>query len=260
MILESPDEIRRQGVTVSTYTGQPDGGARVFWSNDDDCWIAQSLKHAHVSAHGETWQDAVSELCTAVRLADEAAAGEIHAQGVTAHNCRNTTTALDVIRLTSPSWAKWTAMDADGEVWAYEDMPAAAKTMWRTQGGNVRSIGYANVDGIDWTQTLTPVNVTTPTPKAQHDRIAANIVDSIIAVIMAATDTQRADLATALTQRDPHMADALATALDNALYDSQAQQRDTEAASIAADDALMGEVAPLDDDDDDCRCLLAAAQ
>ena len=197
-------------------------------------------------------------------------------------------------------------MDADGEVWAYEDMPAAAKTMWRTQGGNVRSIGYANVDGIDWTQTLTPVNVTTPAPTAQPDRIAhavsilagateseiatfarlfvaanaitaditinalcdayrdercANVVDSIIAAIMAATDTQRAALATALAQRDPHMADALATALDNALYDSQATQRDAEAASIAADDALLDAVAPLDDDDDDdCRCLLAAAQ
>ena len=86
---------------------------------------------------------------------------------------------------------------------------------------------------------------------ACRDERCANIVDSIIAAIMAATDTQRADLATALAQRDPHMADALATALDNALYDSQAQQRDAEAASIAADDTMM---------DDDCRCLLAAAQ
>ena len=92
---------------------------------------------------------------------------------------------------------------------------------------------------------------------AYRDERCANIVDSIIA----ATDTQRDALATALAQRDPHMADALATALDNALYDSQAQQRDAEAASIAADDALMDAVAPLDDDDDDdCRCLLAAAQ
>ena len=96
---------------------------------------------------------------------------------------------------------------------------------------------------------------------AYRDETSANIIDSIIAVIMAATVTQRADLATALAQRDPHMADALATALDNALYDSQAQQRDAEAASIAADDALLDAVAPLDDDDDDdCRCLLAAAQ
>lgn len=100
---------------------------------------------------------------------------------------------------------------------------------------------------------------------AYRDERCANIVDSIIAVIMAATDTQRDALATALAQRDPHMADALATALDNALdnalYDSQAQQRDAEAASIAADDALLDAVAPLDDDDDDdCRCLLAAAQ
>ena len=92
---------------------------------------------------------------------------------------------------------------------------------------------------------------------AYRDETSANIVDSIIA----ATDTQRAALATALAQRDPHMADALATALDNALHDSQAQQRDAEAASIAADDALLDAVAPLDDDDDDdCRCLLAAAQ
>ena len=96
---------------------------------------------------------------------------------------------------------------------------------------------------------------------ATYDEKCANVVDSIIAAIMAATDMQRADLATALAQRDPHMADALATALDNALYDSQAQQRDAEAASIAADDALLDAVAPLDDDDDDdCRCLLAAAQ
>lgn len=96
---------------------------------------------------------------------------------------------------------------------------------------------------------------------ATYDEKCANIVDSIIAAIMAATDTQRDALAAALAQRDPHMADALATALDNALYDSQVPQRDAEAASIAADDALMGEVAPLDDDDDDdCRCLLAAAQ
>ena len=168
----------------------------------------------------------------------------------------------------------------DGEVWAYEDMPDAAKTMWRTQGGNVRSIGYANVDGLDWTQTLTPVNVATPAPPAQPDRIAhavsilatateaelvtfarqlvaanainadmainalcdayhdeasGGVVDSIVAAIMAATDTQRVDLATALAQRAPHMADALATVLRDAVYDVTV-------------------------DDDDCRCLLAAAQ
>ena len=186
---------------------------------------------------------------------------EIRRQGVTVHNCRNTITPFDVSRFTLPDWAQWVAMDPDGEVWAYEKQPGRSRIGWYPRGGIYRSIGYTNATVTDWTQTLTPVNVTTPAPTAQPDRIATNVVDSIIAVIMAATDTQRDALATVLAQRDPHMADALATALDNALYDSQAQQRDAEAASIAADDALLDAVAPLDDDDDDdCRCLLAAAQ
>ena len=150
---------------------------------------------------------------------------EIRAQGVTVHNCRTTTTALDVIRLTPPSWAKWTAMDADGEVWAYEDMPDAAKTMWRITFA--RQLVAANAINADMS-----INALCD---AYHDESSGGVVDSIVAAIMTATDTQRVDLATALAQRAPHMADALATVLRDAVYDVTV-------------------------DDDDRRCLLAAAQ
>lgn len=197
---------------------------------------------------------------------------EIRRQGVRVYGYRTPekkAQPLDVSRWRLLPTTRFVAADGDGTVYQYIDLPTtwSDSDIWHGEGTFVATIG---MDGIDWTQTLTAVNVTTPAPTAQPDRIAhavsilagateaeittfarlfvaanavnaditinalvcatydekcANIVDSIIAVIMAATDTQRDALATALAQRDPHMADALATALDNALYDSQAPHR-----------------------------------
>lgn len=38
----------------------------VFWSNDDDCWIADVPNLKHRSAHGETPSKAVSEVQMAI--------------------------------------------------------------------------------------------------------------------------------------------------------------------------------------------------
>ena len=45
----------------------------LFWSVDDDCWIADVPDLRPCSAHGETREEAVAEVCVAVKLWLEAA-------------------------------------------------------------------------------------------------------------------------------------------------------------------------------------------
>jgi predicted RNase H-like HicB family nuclease len=40
----------------------------VFWSVEDDCWIADVPDLRHCSAHGDTAEEAVAEVAVAIKL------------------------------------------------------------------------------------------------------------------------------------------------------------------------------------------------
>ena len=40
----------------------------LFWSDLDDCWIADAPDLRSCSAHGETREEAVAEICVAIEL------------------------------------------------------------------------------------------------------------------------------------------------------------------------------------------------
>jgi hypothetical protein len=64
---------------------------------------------------------------------------------------------LDLSPWTLSPWAKWVAADADGYVDEYECKPHTDREMW-AYGGRCKIVGRIDMTGIDWRQTLTPVN------------------------------------------------------------------------------------------------------
>lgn len=52
----------------------------VSWSDEDACWIAQSTEHRYISAHGDTYEEALRELDVALNAvaAIHARMGQIH--------------------------------------------------------------------------------------------------------------------------------------------------------------------------------------
>lgn len=67
-----------------------------------------------------------------------------------------------------------------------------------------------------------------------NEPMTANAVDSIVSAIMSATDDQRVDIATALAQRHSRMADALATAIHDAVWDAEERRTDVDYDTLPA--------------------------
>ena len=49
-----------------------------------------------------------------------------------------------------PDWANWTAIDKDGEFWAFEDKPVKMETYWNGEGRSQRILGNRE----EWESTL----------------------------------------------------------------------------------------------------------
>ena len=57
--------------------------------------------------------------------------------------------------ITAPSWAKFIAVDMDGAIYAYDITPFIShrSEFWSSEGTNIL-LGYADLDGADWRDTL----------------------------------------------------------------------------------------------------------
>lgn len=80
---------------------------------------------------------------------------------------------IDVSLFDIAPWARWVAVDASGAVWQYSVKPIQSFRIWRLEDDADDSasgsfLGHISMTGIDWTQTLTPVNQEQPAP-AQLD-------------------------------------------------------------------------------------------
>lgn len=53
----------------------------------------------------------------------------------------------------APEWAKYMAMDDDGEWYWFENEPGCGCSAWHGRGGMIE---YAYVDGDSWTESLEP--------------------------------------------------------------------------------------------------------
>lgn len=84
---------------------------------------------------------------------------------------------LDVSRWQLSLWAKWVAViDNSGEVWEYEDEPHIAVAMWHWgNGSRAQCIGTIDMTGVDWRQTLTPVNQEQQAQNERHNITLRNI-------------------------------------------------------------------------------------
>lgn len=79
--------------------------------------------------------------------------------------CEPKAQPLDVSQFDVPEWAKWLAMDEDGNVSAYASKPTLGDFVWFGKEYSWRA-GVLKSSKIDWRQTLTPVNQVTPTQPA----------------------------------------------------------------------------------------------
>lgn len=53
-----------------------------------------------------------------------------------------------------PSWAKWLAVDSDGEVWVYGGHPVAGSVWWWSDGGGEQNPIYRGPKPKDFTKEL----------------------------------------------------------------------------------------------------------
>lgn len=69
---------------------------------------------------------------------------------------------LDASRFSLSPWARWIAMDSNGKIYEYADIPRPSEGRWFT-ADECEQIGRIDdTTGIDWRQTLTPVNHAAP--------------------------------------------------------------------------------------------------
>lgn len=76
---------------------------------------------------------------------------------------------LDVRQWALEPWAKWVAADSMGLVWQYEIQPERLDYVWDSDYDSrisILRVGTIDMTGIDWRQTLTPVNQEAAAPIA----------------------------------------------------------------------------------------------
>lgn len=114
---------------------------------------------------------------------------------------------LDLSKFTIPKEAKWVAADANGSVYAYEDVPCKIQLaeLWTAGQGFCRRIGKVKPTTIDWRESLTPVST----------------VDTLLAALLALDGMQECDLIAAFVRADPRRADTFLVTLAEALDPAQ---------------------------------------
>lgn len=140
---------------------------------------------------------------------DELTVDELRAQG--AQSAGKQPQPLDVSRFNVPDWARWIAMDANGEVWAYMHKPSPCAYRW--EGGvEVKCLGYNTPAYLDWRQTLTPVNQAVQEPAT--DEHIANAVATVGQLSPDDLATFAKQLVAADAAQCDRLIDALITALE----------------------------------------------
>ncbi|MDJ0834539.1 MAG: hypothetical protein QNJ69_13530 [Gammaproteobacteria bacterium] len=62
---------------------------------------------------------------------------------------------LTMQRKELPDWARWVAMDADGQWWCYQAEPHRHDRGWyENEVGQVARVGYIDSTDIDWRDSL----------------------------------------------------------------------------------------------------------
>lgn len=173
---------------------------------------------------------------------------EIRAQGVTVcPHVVEPAQPLDVSRLAVPDWARWTAADSYGHVFAYSHRPSNEDgTAWTTHNYTYcMFIGIIDMTGIDWRRTLTPVQPTQPWCEQcnlpldicrghdehlrAHGRLPVNVLAHQLAQL---SPDDISALARQLVAADESQCDRLIDALIGAFEMQPKRQRATELAAV----------------------------
>jgi len=148
---------------------------------------------------------------------------------------------LNVAQFPLAPWARWIAANQDGLVYQYEHEPAASMPYWWIAPGRQSYVGIIDLAGVDWRQTLTPVE---PLPVLFMYGDVPTRPETVLGWQLAQLDIiQLRDVADQLIAADARAAHALLTWLTAKLLTQVSAEEHVASVVAACDDALLEAVA-----------------